>query len=126
MLLRLMFGHWVRQCGRWHRRNHLSLILNSLPNAGHHSVNQNYTLLLFTTFYESVLNPLHLVLIRSTCSKYVVINYFSLHNCEFESPFSFLQHPFVHNACGRPVIIHLLSQCMTIEQLLQQGADKSP
>ena len=38
----------------------------------------------------------------------------------------FLQHPFVHNACGRPVIIHLLSQCMTIEQLLQQGADKSP
>lgn len=38
----------------------------------------------------------------------------------------FLQHPFVHNACGRPVIIHLLSQCIAIEQLLQQGVDASP
>jgi hypothetical protein len=37
-----------------------------------------------------------------------------------------LQHPFVHNACGRPVIIHLLSQCIAIEQLLQQGIDASP
>jgi serine/threonine protein kinase len=42
------------------------------------------------------------------------------------NPSDLLKHPFVHNACGRPVIVHLLSQCMTIEQLLQQGADASP
>ena len=68
---RLMFGHWVRQCGRWHKRNHLFLTPNTLAIAGRHSSSQNYTLLLFTTFYESVLNPLCPVLIRATCSRYV-------------------------------------------------------
>jgi len=42
------------------------------------------------------------------------------------NPSELLKHPFVHNACGRSVIIHLLSQCMAIEQLLQQGIDASP
>jgi hypothetical protein len=38
----------------------------------------------------------------------------------------FLQHPFVQNACGRPVIVHLLSQCMAIERTLQERANASP
>jgi len=41
------------------------------------------------------------------------------------NPSDLLKHPFIHNACGRPVIVHLLSQCMTIEQSLQ-GVDASP
>lgn len=36
--------------------------------------------------------------------------------------FFFLQHPFIHNACGRQVIIQLISHCLTIEQALPEGA----
>jgi hypothetical protein len=51
----------------------------------------------------------------------------SLYSSRFFKNYPFLlQHPFIHNACGRSVIIHLLSQCMAIEQLLQQGIDASP
>ena len=116
-LLRLMFGRWARQCGRWHKRSHLFLIPNNLGIAGRHSANQNCILQLFTTFYENVLTPLRPVLTRATCSKYVhpsPLLFFTLLNC------ALLQHPFIHNACGRPVIVHLLSQCMAIEQLLQE------
>jgi serine/threonine-protein kinase CLA4 len=31
------------------------------------------------------------------------------------------QSPFINNACGRPVIVQLLSQCMAIEQALREG-----
>lgn len=35
---------------------------------------------------------------------------------------SLLQHSLiVHKACGRQVIVLLLSQCMAIEKLLQEG-----
>ena len=67
-----MFGHWVRQYGRWRRQNHLFLRPNNMVIVGRHSASQIYTLPLFTTFYESVLSPPHPVLIRATCSKYVL------------------------------------------------------
>ncbi|KAG6888639.1 hypothetical protein C0992_007991 [Termitomyces sp. T32_za158] len=34
---------------------------------------------------------------------------------------SLSQHPFINNACGRQVIIQLISRCVTIEQALLEG-----
>ncbi|KAF9526014.1 kinase-like domain-containing protein [Crepidotus variabilis] len=36
-----------------------------------------------------------------------------------------LKSSFINNACGRPVIVQLLSQCMAIEKLLQEQDDES-
>ena len=63
-------------------------------------------------------NPIDLLKVRSAFPTTI------FHDVEFK--LFLLQHPFVHNACGRPVIVHLLSQCMAIEQHLQQGIDASP
>lgn len=35
---------------------------------------------------------------------------------------SLVSHPFIQNACGRTVIVQLLSQCVTIESQLQEDA----
>ncbi|KAJ7456908.1 hypothetical protein FB451DRAFT_1564329 [Mycena latifolia] len=37
------------------------------------------------------------------------------------TPKALLQTPFLQKACGRPVIVQLLSRCMAIEQALQAG-----
>ncbi|KAG6902639.1 hypothetical protein C0995_013764 [Termitomyces sp. Mi166 len=37
------------------------------------------------------------------------------------SPTELTKHPFINNACGRQVIIQLISHCMTIEQALLEG-----
>jgi len=36
------------------------------------------------------------------------------------NPSDLTKNPFILNACGRPVIIQLLSQCMAIEKMLQE------
>ncbi|KAJ6619042.1 kinase-like domain-containing protein, partial [Mycena sp. CBHHK59/15] len=38
------------------------------------------------------------------------------------SPSELIELPFIQKACGRPVIVQLLSQCMAIEQALQHGS----
>ncbi|KNZ75591.1 Serine/threonine-protein kinase pakA [Termitomyces sp. J132] len=37
------------------------------------------------------------------------------------SPAELCKHPFINNACGRQVIVQLISQCMTIEQGFVEG-----
>jgi len=37
------------------------------------------------------------------------------------TPGALLEGPFLQKACGRPVIVQLLSRCMAIEQALQAG-----
>lgn len=41
------------------------------------------------------------------------------------SPSDLLKTSFINNACGRQVIVQLLSQCMAIEELLQDGNHSS-
>ncbi|EDR09394.1 uncharacterized protein LACBIDRAFT_293888 [Laccaria bicolor S238N-H82] len=41
------------------------------------------------------------------------------------SPSDLMKTSFINNACGRQVIVQLLSQCMAIEELLQDGNDSS-
>lgn len=41
------------------------------------------------------------------------------------SPAELAKSPFINNSCGRPVIIQILSQCMAIEEIIQER-DLSP
>ncbi|TFK37694.1 hypothetical protein BDQ12DRAFT_685120 [Crucibulum laeve] len=41
-------------------------------------------------------------------------------------PSDLIKSSFISNACGRPVIIQLLSQCMAIEKVLQDGDAANP